>query len=84
MVLTYRTLLFVLSLMMPVCFEASKALGHVFFYSTLAVYLTAASFILYKIGKVKRNKRLRKQQKRGRYGLFFYPICLAPKCDNTI
>ncbi|AYU55131.1 hypothetical protein CNQ82_06625 [Staphylococcus debuckii] len=59
MVLTYRTLLFVLSLMMLVCFEASMALEHVFFYSKLAVYLTAASFILYKLGKVKRNKRLR-------------------------
>lgn len=59
MVLTYRTLLFVLSLLMVICFEASKSLGHVFFYSILAIYLTATSFILYKLGKMKRNKRLR-------------------------
>lgn len=59
MVLTYRTLLFVLSLMMLLCFEASKSLGPVFFYSVLGIYMVAVSFILYKLGKIKRNKRLR-------------------------
>lgn len=59
LVLTYRTLLFVLSLMMLLCFEASKSLGPVFFYSVLGIYMVAVSFILYKLGKIKRNKRLR-------------------------
>ncbi|AVO02288.1 hypothetical protein BU036_10640 [Staphylococcus simulans] len=59
MVLTYRTLLFVLSLMMLLCFEASKSLGPVFFYSVLGIYMVAVFFILYKLGKIKRNKRLR-------------------------
>ncbi|KXA43731.1 hypothetical protein HMPREF3021_07350 [Staphylococcus sp. HMSC070A02] len=59
MVLTYRTLLFVLSLMMLLCFEASKSLGPVFFYSVLGIYMVAVSFILYILGKIKRNKRLR-------------------------
>lgn len=54
MVLTYRTLLFVLSLMMLLCFEASKSLGPVFFYSVLGIYMVAVSFILYKLGKIKR------------------------------
>lgn len=59
MVLTYRTLLFVLSLMMVLCFEASKSLGDAFFYTVLGIYIAAVSFILYKLGKIKRDKRLR-------------------------
>lgn len=59
MVLTYRTLLFVLSLLMVICFEMARSLGNVFFYSVLAVYLIAVIFILYKLGKITRNKRLR-------------------------
>lgn len=45
MVLTYRTLLFVLSLLMVICFEIARSLGNVFFYSVLAVYLVAVIFI---------------------------------------
>lgn len=59
MVLTYRTLLFVLSLLMLLCFEMAKSLGHVFFYTVIGLYILAVSFILYKLGKLKHNKRLR-------------------------
>ncbi|MGN5884105.1 hypothetical protein [Staphylococcus simulans] len=57
--LKYKTYLFIICLAMLAIISKRTALNPVLFYSALALYVVLIAYLFYKIGKLKKNKKLR-------------------------